>query len=35
MEISIVTLEKVVKNELDEEIPDDLREVFPMALNPV
>ena len=27
MEISIVTLEKVVKNELDEEIPDDLREV--------
>merc|ERR1711894_208112 len=28
MEISIVTLEKVVKNELDEEIPDDLREMF-------
>ena len=27
LEIAIVTLEKVVKNELDEDIPDDLREV--------
>ena len=27
LEIAIVVLEKVVKNELDEEIPDDLREV--------
>ena len=27
LEIAIITLEKVVKNELDEEIPDDLREV--------
>ncbi|XP_013395045.1 dynein regulatory complex subunit 3-like [Lingula anatina] len=28
LEISIVTLEKVVKNELDEEIPEDLRLLF-------
>ena len=27
LEIAIITLEKVVKNELDDEIPDDLREV--------
>ena len=27
-EIAMVTLEKVVKNELDEDIPDDLREVI-------
>ena len=27
LEISIVTLEKVVKNELDEDMPDDVREV--------
>lgn len=36
LEISIITLEKVVKNELDDEIPDDLREVslfrdFPLS----
>ena len=27
LEISIITLEKVVKNEMDDELPDDLREV--------
>lgn len=27
LEIAIVTLEKVVKNELDEDIPDELRNV--------
>jgi len=27
VELSIITLEKVVKNEMDEEIPDDVREV--------
>jgi hypothetical protein len=27
LESSIITLEKVVKNELDDEIPDDVREV--------
>ncbi|KAK2169906.1 hypothetical protein LSH36_6g13046 [Paralvinella palmiformis] len=28
VELSIITLEKVVKNEMDEEIPDDVRELF-------
>ena len=27
LEVAAMTLEKVVKNEMDEEIPDDLREV--------
>ena len=31
-EIAMVTLEKVVKNELDEDIPDDLREVLTFCL---
>ena len=31
MEIAIFTLEKVVKNELDDEIPDDLREVCSLS----